>query len=371
MRALPVVLALFGFLASHSAKAEVMVLQAPEGDTVVGVVQAPLVPLRDTIGLGGEARATARTGESFRLLIAQDGWYKVSHPKGDLWTPQTGIRVTTASILRAELQKKARQEREWMRRIVVVAVGVVLLVLFFAYLVQRRRFQEVRRRWILLASRREGLQDALVKAGWDVQTLPADTRMGDFLPRVRPTIVVADQPEHGRDIATLEAHNASVASTPLLWLDSAVVERAQDPSRAFLSRGARLSTILETVQRLAQAVPGPEQLSRRAEIEGKLGRGRLLELLHFLASARRTGRVEVRTSTDPAWMWFEDGQLRHALAGELSGVAAMYHCLDLERGTFAFSAGVTAPEKSIRENTLTLLHEYARLNDEHAKTSRR
>lgn len=370
MRPVPVVLSFLLLFVSRFANAEVMVLQAPEGDTVVGVVQAALVPLRDTIRQGGEARATARAGESFRLLIAQDGWYKVEHPRGALWTPQNGIRVTTASILRAERRNEAVSERRRMRWMVAAAVCVALLVLFMAFLVQRRRLQEVRRRWVLLATRHDDLEEALVKAGWDVQKLPHGTRMAEFLPHVRPTVVVADQPRHGPDIGSLEAHNAAVASTPVLWLDSTVVERIQDPSRAFLPPGSKTSSVLDTVQRLAQVVPGPDQLSRRAEIEGKLGQGRLLELLHFLASARRTGRVEVRTSTDQAWMWFEDGQLRHALAGRLSGIEAMYHSLDLERGTFSFRAGVTAPEKSVRENTITLLHEYARIHDEHAKIPR-
>ena len=85
------------------SQAGIMVLQAPEGDTVMGVVKAALIPLRDTIGKVGEAAATAREGESFPLLLAQDGWYKVDHPSGVLWTPQNGIRVTTAKTLRAEL----------------------------------------------------------------------------------------------------------------------------------------------------------------------------------------------------------------------------------------------------------------------------
>lgn len=370
MRLVPAALVLSLIAFSGPARAGVVVLQAPEGDTVVGVVQASMIPLRDTLGLGEPAVATARAGESFQLLLALDGWYQVAHPQGPLWTPQKALRVTTAKMLRAERQTEAISNRQLMRVSIAAAVGVALLMLLFAFMLQRRRLQDVRRRWILLATRHEGLEEALVKSGWDVQKLPHGTRMGEFLPHVRPTVVVADQPTHSQDISAMEAHNASVASTPVLWLDSTLVERIQDPSRAFLPPGAKVSTILATVRQLAQVVPGPEQLSRRAEIEGKLGQGRLLELLHFIASAKRTGRVEVRTTTDQAWMWFEDGHLRHALAGSLSGVPAMYHSLDLERGTFSFCSGVTAPEKSVRENTITLLHEYARLHDEHGKIPR-
>lgn len=370
MRLHPAPLLLALVVSAVAEPTSVVVLQAPEGDTVMGVVKAPLIALRDTIGQGGEAAATAREGDAFQLLLGQDGWYEVIHPKGHLWTPQIGIRVTTAKMLREERLATAQVDRQRLRWGITIAVFVALFLLLLVYLIQRRRLQEVRRRWVLLATRHDGLEEVLMKAGWDVQKLPPETRMGEFLPHVRPTVVIADQSPHGPDINSLEAHSASVASTPVLWLDSTVIERAQDPLRAFLPPGSKVSAILETVQHLSQVVPGPEQLSRRAEIEGKLGHGRLLELLHFIASARRTGRVEVRTSTDSAWMWFEDGQLRHALANSLSGIPAMYFCLDLARGTFAFRAGVAAPEKSVRENTITLLHEYARLHDEHDKIPR-
>jgi hypothetical protein len=131
--------------------------------------------------------------------------------------------------------------------------------------------------------------------------------------------------------------------------------------------GSKVSAILEAVQKLSAVVPGPDQLSRRAEIEGKLGAGAPPGAPALPGHARRTGRVEVRVGTESGWMWFEDGQLRHGLASSRSGIEAVYHCLDMTKGSFSFRAGVSPPEKSIRESTLTLLHEYARQHDEHAK----
>lgn len=370
MRVFLVVLALAMVVSATPRSAELMRLQAPPGDTVLGIVQAPLIALHDTIQIEGPSLATAQEGETFPVVGAQDGWYMIVYHDQTLWTPQKGVRVTTTSVYRQESKAAERDSQLRTQILGGCLAGLVLLVLLIVVLLRRRRLQEVRRRWILLATRHEGLEEVLVKAGWDVQTLPEGTRMGEFLPIVRPTVVIADQPKHSADVATLEARNASVASTPVLWLDATLISRAQDPSRAYLPPGSKVSAILEAVEKLSTVVPGPEQLSRRAEIEGKLGQGRLLELLHFLATARRTGRVEVRVGTESAWMWFEDGQLRHGLSGSLSGIPAVYHCLDMTKGSFSFRAGVTPPEKSIRESTLTLLHEYARLHDEHAKIPR-
>ncbi|MCB9495937.1 MAG: DUF4388 domain-containing protein [Fibrobacteria bacterium] len=367
MRVLPVAVALATVVAfQRPALAETKVLQAPPGDTVLGIVQAPLVALRDTTFQEGAATAMARAGTEFQVLLTQDGWLQVVYKGRKLWTPQNGVRVTTAKIYRAERAGIEDTHRRWSTIAASVGISLVALLVILGIIVGRRRFQEVRRRWILLATRHEVLEEIMVKAGWDVQKLPPNTRLAEFLPHVRPTVVIADQSAHRGDIASL-AKNASVASTPILWLDATVIERAPDPARAFLPPGAKVSTILETVRTLAKVIPGPEQLSRHGEIEGRLGDGRLLELLHFLATAKRTGRVEVRIGSESAWMWFEDGQIRHALAGKLTGAQAMYRCLDLPKGTFSFSSGVTPPERSIRESTLTLLHEYARQSDENAK----
>jgi len=336
---------------------------------VLGVVQAPLITLSDTIGQQGTG-LTAPEGASFPILGAQDGWFLVYYHDNKLWTSQRGVRMTTASAFRLEQKAKEADSRQVLKLGLGIAGGLGLLIILLVVVIQRRRVQEVRRRWILLATRHEVLEEVLIKAGWDVQKLPENTRMGEFLPHVRPTVVIADQAQHSADVASLEARNASVASTPVLWLDATLFERSQDPSRAYLPPGSKVSAILEAVGRLATSVPGREQLSRRAEIEGELGEGRLLELLHFLATAQRTGRVEVRRLGDSAWMWFEDGQLRHAEADPLVGIPAVYHCLDLTKGSFAFRAGLPPPTKSIRENSLTLLHEYARQHDEHGKIPR-
>jgi hypothetical protein len=369
MRVLPVIVAMFLAGSGPVAGAQAIRLQAPPGDTVLGIVTATVASFRDTIGLQLPVVATAPQGAEIRLVAAADGWFQGEYQGQIVWTPQKAVRVTTSSVWRKEQLASQASSRSFGTIIGGVAAGVVALLLGVGIVVRRRRFQEIRRRWILLASRHEALADALTKAGWDVQKLPEGTRMREFLPHARPTIVIADQAVHSADISALEARSASVASTPVLWLDSTVVAR-QDPSRAFLPPGSKVSAILKTLERLAKVVPGPEQLSRHAEIEGRLGQGRLLELLHFLASARRTGRVEVKVGPEPSWLWLEDGQLRHAIAGSLVGIPALFHCLGLTQGSFSFRAGVTPPERRVKENTLTLLHEFARQHDENAKVPR-
>jgi len=369
MRVLPVFVALALASSVLAGRSEGIRLQAPPGDTVLGVVTATVTSFRDTIGLELPVIATAPQGTELRLITAADGWFQAEYQGKVLWTPQKGVRVTTTSVWRRERAASDASSRKMFTILAGGAGGLIALLVAVGIVVRRRRFQEIRRRWVLLASRHEALADVLAKAGWDVQKLPEGTRMGEFLPHARPTVVIADQALHSADITSLEVRNAAVASTPVLWLDATVVSR-QDPSRAYLPPASKVSTILETLERLAKVVPGPEQLSRHAEIEGRLGQGRLLELLHFLASARRTGRVEVKVGPESAWMWLEDGQLRHAIAGSLVGVPALYHCLGLVKGTFSFRAGVTPPERRVKENTLTLLHEFARQHDENAQVPR-
>jgi len=113
--------------------------------------------------------------------------------------------------------------------------------------------------------------------------------------------------------------------------------------------------------------PGPQQLSRLSEVRGPLRQGTILELLYFLANASRTGRVEITTDGVSGWIWLEGGDVRHAVLGREEGVRALNSLLDRDRGQFAFRAGAPAPNRTIKSSTIYLLHEYARLRDEHAK----
>jgi hypothetical protein len=255
----------------------------------------------------------------------------------------------------------------------LAGAACVLALAAIVLLVRRRRSSvELRGRWVLLAlasdDRAEDLASEFNKAGWDTQILPPTAGLGEFLAGFHPSLLVVDRSRHGADLARLEVSDARVASTPILLLDVlGAVDRSFQHMRAWVEPNAKISEILEKADKLVIRRPGPQELSRLNEVQGPLRQGTILDLLYFLANARRTGRVEVVSSGLSGWIWLEDGAVRHAVLGRAEGVEALQALLDQDQGQFSFRGGASAPAKSIKQSTIYLLHEYARLRDEHAK----
>jgi hypothetical protein len=252
--------------------------------------------------------------------------------------------------------------------------AALVLVVVLAYLTTRgrRNSVELRSRWVLLAleSQRqaEDLSGGFLSAGWDTQILPPGVGLGEFLSGFHPSLILLDRVGYGADLARLELSDARVASTPVLLVGlRGPVDRGNQHMRAWVDPGAKFSEILAKADQLVGRRPGPQQLSKLSEVRGPIRQGTLLELLYFLANARRTGRVEVTSGDLVGWIWLEGGEVRHCVLGREEGTAALHVLLDQERGKFAFRAGAASPGRTVKQSTIYLLHEYARLRDESAK----
>lgn len=256
----------------------------------------------------------------------------------------------------------------------VIGGAVVVLLVLAIFLLSRRRLRahmEGRNRWVLLATEAGSRSDALLlafqQAGWDAQILPSGVGLGEFLGGFHPSLLVLDPGLHGAELMSLEANDARVASTPVVLLGDLPVDRKGAAMRSWVGKNARNKDILKAGTHLVSLIPGPNQLSRRNEVQGPISPGTLLELLYFLANAQRTGRVEIRTAGFAGWIWIEKGEIRHCHSGRSEGVKALHALLDLVQGRFGFRSGVGAPKVTVRDSTVYLLHEYARLRDERAK----
>lgn len=250
--------------------------------------------------------------------------------------------------------------------IVLAAVLAVLLAN------GRRSSGELRSRWVLLAlgseERAETFSRAFQKAGWDTQIMPSTVELGEFLAGFHPSLLLLDRASYGADLARLEVADARVASTPVLLLGvRGAIDREMQQMRAWVEPNAKIPAIIAKADQLVGNHPGPQQLSKLAEVQGPIRQGTLLELLYFLANARRTGRVEVSAGDKVGWIWLEGGEVRHCVMGRHEGNTALHELLDQDQGLFAFRSGVSAPSKSVKQSTIYLLHEYARLRDESAK----
>jgi hypothetical protein len=97
---------------------------------------------------------------------------------------------------------------------------------------------------------------------------------------------------------------------------------------------------------------------------GTLGLFSLVDLIQLLSGARRSGRLLVQHPKGDAKLYFEDGEIVHAIFGDLSGETAVYALFADERGPFSFASGLPAMERSIELGTQNLVLEAVRRLDE-------
>ncbi len=250
-------------------------------------------------------------------------------------------------------------------------IGLAILVLVILFTIKREAQGEVRDRWVLVAlepgSRTDSILQAFRTKDWDVQLLPPHATLSEFLTGFHPSLLVVDQGIHGNELTRLEATDTKVASTPILYLNSRQGPRSVVPMRAWIAGAGKTKVILEKAEMLVRSAPTPQQLSRKAEVQGPLAPGTLLELLYFQTNTRRTGRMEISYRGLSGWLWIKRGEIRHAVVAGIEGIKALHAMLDLGEGQFSFVAEVDPPKTSIKEPTMFLLHEYARQRDERGK----
>ena len=101
-------------------------------------------------------------------------------------------------------------------------------------------------------------------------------------------------------------------------------------------------------------------------IKGDLQDISLANLVQILCMEQRKAILNLkrRGLEDEGIIYFEDGQIVHALAGPLAGEEAVYHLLGWADGTFKVSNHATIPNRTIIASWSHLLMEGLRLVDE-------
>ena len=94
----------------------------------------------------------------------------------------------------------------------------------------------------------------------------------------------------------------------------------------------------------------------KSNFQGQLEEGVLVNLLQYLALNSASGVLQLReASGTSAALYFHQGQLVHAVNGELEGPTALAPLLGWHAGRFSFHAGTPSPKRSIHTSLDSLL----------------
>ena len=123
---------------------------------------------------------------------------------------------------------------------------------------------------------------------------------------------------------------------------------------------ARLKKVIDKIalEKMAREAPGDGQL------RGSLAQMNVIDLLQSLEMGRKTCGLTLTRDGESCQLFFSDGQINHALYGDLKGDSAVYKVLAWPEGSFLIDFTRQSAEQTTTRSTQGLLMEGLRLLDE-------
>jgi CheY-like chemotaxis protein len=191
----------------------------------------------------------------------------------------------------------------------------------------------------------------------------------------KPDLIIADYAMNGMDgrqlLQKIKSRNAS-AGIPVILMASKVdinekLKTVQDTVEDFIEKpfflkdaAARIKKVVDKIslEKMAREAPGESVL------RGSLAQMNVLDLLQSLDMGRKTCVLTLTNNGEKCKMYFTEGQINHAVYGDLKGDPAVYKVLTWTAGTFEIDFAGSSSEQTITQSSQGILLEGLRLLDE-------
>jgi len=191
----------------------------------------------------------------------------------------------------------------------------------------------------------------------------------------KPDLIIADYAMNGMDgrqlLQKIKSRNAS-AGIPVILMASKVdinekLKTVQDTVEDFIEKpfflkeaAARIKKIVDKIslEKMTREAPGESVL------RGSLAQMNVLNLLQSLDMGRKTCALTLTNNGEKCKMYFTEGQINHAVYGDLKGDPAVYKVLTWTAGTFEIDFAGSSSEQTITQSSQGILLEGLRLLDE-------
>jgi putative two-component system response regulator len=220
----------------------------------------------------------------------------------------------------------------------------------------------------------------LVNEGFDVVAADNAGEALAAMEKTPPDLVVADVMMPGMDGITMfrrmREANAPWGEIPLIFLSGrdesqTKVDALQLGAEDFLVKPVDLkelaARIRNVIRRDAKWRKGALGSAQAAGVVGDLRNLGVPDIVQTLRLGLKTACVRVTGKGGEGKIWFENGRVRHAELGSLSGELAFYEMLRWQEGPFVIAHGLSTKLRTIEMDEMQLMMEGLRRLDEERK----
>ena len=190
-----------------------------------------------------------------------------------------------------------------------------------------------------------------------------------------PDLIISDYEMPGmtgRQLIEKLKGRANTARIPILLLASKgdineKLRMLQDAVEDFVEKPFFLKEAIAHIKKVIDKI-ALEKMTREAAgestVRGSLAQMSCLDLLQSLEMGRKSCSLAITSNNDRCQMYFNEGQINHAVCGQLVGDGAVYKVLTWQAGNFLIDFTGASQEQTITRSTQGLLMEGLRLVDE-------
>ncbi|HWZ43964.1 MAG TPA: DUF4388 domain-containing protein [Candidatus Saccharimonadales bacterium] len=191
----------------------------------------------------------------------------------------------------------------------------------------------------------------------------------------RPDLIVSDyamQAMDGKQLVQKLKGRSTTAAIPVILMASKadIAEKLkvlQDVVEDFIEKPFFLKEAAARIKKVADKI-ALEKMAREAPgesvLRGSLAQMNVLDLLQSLDMGHKTCALTLSYNGEKCQMFFNDGQINHALYGELKGDEAVYRVMVWTGGNFEINFAGSSSQQTTTRSTQGLLLEGLRLLDE-------
>ncbi|HEV3037876.1 MAG TPA: response regulator [Candidatus Angelobacter sp.] len=191
----------------------------------------------------------------------------------------------------------------------------------------------------------------------------------------KPDLIIADytmEAMDGRQLVQKLKSRSATANIPVILMASKtdITEKLkilQDTVEDFIEKpfflkeaAARIKKVVDKIslEKMAREAPG------EATLRGSLAQMNVMDLLQSLDMGHKTCALTLNNNGDRCQMFFSDGQINHAIYGDVKGDDAVFKVLSWTGGNFEINFNGSSAEQTVTRSTQGLLLEGLRLLDE-------